>query len=507
MNRISAATLTLLLFSAVGNVHAQEILIGSKSDTENVILGEIATQLFKSNGLQALHRSEIGGTRILWKALLSGDIDVYPEYTGTIIREILITELGDESGSGAARGELVDGSLAEIEAALARHGIGMTRPLGFNNTYVLGTRRDTAEEFDLRTITDLREHKELRYGFSNEFMARGDGWPALRDAYNLNPDNVRGINHDLAYRALENGSIDVIDLYSTDAEIEYYDLIKLRDDRNHFPDYQAIFLYRINIEPGARELLETLESSISEPEMIRMNALAKLESVPESAIASQFLRKLGVVFETTPPETWIDRLFRNTLDHLFLVLVSLITAILIAIPLGIVAFRRPTAGRIILGVVGVIYTIPSLALLVFMIPLLGIGAGPAIVALFLYSLLPIVFNTHSGLITIPDELIESAHALGLDDHTRLWKIEFPMASRSILTGIRTAAVMNIGTATLGALIGAGGYGQPILTGIRLNNTVLILEGAVPAALLALAIQLALSVAERWIVPRGLRLNK
>ena len=154
---------------------------------------------------------------------------------------------------------------------------------------------------------------------------------------------------------------------------------------------------------------------------------------------------------------------------------------------------------------GVIQTIPSLALIVFMIPLLGIGNVPAIVALFLYSLLPIVRNTHTGLKDIPTPVRESAEALGLPRGARLRLVELPMAARSILSGIKTSAVINVGTATLGALIGAGGYGQPILTGIRLNNLELILEGAVPAALLALGVQGAFDLLELILVPKGLRM--
>lgn len=507
--RVAKLLAVLLLLSAssrpsVTELAAQNIRVGSKSDTENVILGEIATKVIQSEGLSAEHRAEIGGTRILWEALLAGDIDVYPEYTGTIVREILAAETGVlfDSVTGDSGGISIE-DLAEV---LAPYGVEITHPLGFNNTYVLGTRAETASQYNLKTITDLRSHPDLRFGFSNEFMARGDGWPSLKTAYGLNPSDVRGIDHDLGYRALENGSIDIIDAYSTDAEIAYYNLTLLRDDRHHFPEYQAVFLYRGDLERRAIDVLHTLVSAIPEAEMIRMNALAKIESVPEGVIAAGFLRSRGIDAVSARVETWTSRLLRNTLDHLFLVLISLIAAILIAIPLGVLAFRRPGAGRVILGVVGAIYTIPSLALLVFMIPVLGIGAGPAIVALFLYSLLPIVFNTHSGLVGIPTDLIESAHALGLDDRVRLMKVEIPMASRSILTGIRTAVVINIGTATLGALIGAGGYGQPILTGIRLNNTGLILEGAVPAALLALGVQYLLTVAERWIVPAGLRIS-
>ena len=155
--------------------------------------------------------------------------------------------------------------------------------------------------------------------------------------------------------------------------------------------------------------------------------------------------------------------------------ISLAAAILVAIPLGIVAARRPRLGPIILAAAGVIQTIPSLALLVFMIPWLGIGAKPALVALFLYSLLPIIRNTATGLRDIPASLRESAEALGLPPAARLFRIELPMASRAILAGIKTAAVINVGTATIGALIGAGGFGQPILTGIRRDDVAMILH--------------------------------
>jgi osmoprotectant transport system permease protein len=160
---------------------------------------------------------------------------------------------------------------------------------------------------------------------------------------------------------------------------------------------------------------------------------------------------------------------------------------------------------VILGVVGIIQTLPSMAVLVLLLPLLGIGWKPAMVALFLYSLLPIVRGTLTGLREIPGHLQESALVLGLPPQARLWRIELPLASRSILSGIKTAAVINVGTATIGALVGAGGYGDPILTGIRLSDFSLVLQGAVPAAVLALLVQGGFDLLEPLIVPRGLRL--
>ncbi len=494
--RIVAAACLLSAGCATSSDEQQPITVGSKKFTENVILGEMLTLKFRADGLDARHRRELGGTRFLYNALLSGDIDLYADYTGTILQEIL-----------------AERNLPDMTAAtrvLDSLGIAVTAPLGFNNTYALGMREARARELDIDTITDLIDHSDLRIGFSNEFMDRGDGWPSLQRAYNLPHTNVRGVDHDLAYRGLEAGSIDVIDLYSTDAEIEYYGLRVLNDDRRHFPEYQAVVLYRKNIDlkaPGATVAINELAGTISAKEMTSMNRMVKIDGRSEAEVAGAFLRSgFGIVLDTEAGRpTRAERIWQRTVEHLVLVAISLSFAILVSIPLGIVAARRRRIGQVILGIVGVIYTIPSLALLVFMIPLIGIGGPPAIVALFLYSLLPIVRNTYTGLTDIPLPLNESAIALGLEPGARLRLVELPLASRAILAGIKTSAVINIGTATLGALIGAGGYGQPILTGIRLDDVGLILEGAVPAALLALAAQGIFEILERALVPRGLRL--
>jgi osmoprotectant transport system permease protein len=219
-----------LLASATTEANATTIVIGSKKFTESVILGEIARQTALLHGAEAEHRQEIGGTRILFKALQQGQIDIYPEYTGTIVREIFAGE-GLEGETG-------------IRAALAVRGIRMTAPLGFNNTYAIGVRPQTADDLGLISVSDLRAHPSLRFGFTNEFMDRGDGWPGLRDRYRLPQTDVGGLDHDLALRALYDGSIDLTDLYSTDAEIAYYGFRVLEDDLRYFPRYDAVFLYR-----------------------------------------------------------------------------------------------------------------------------------------------------------------------------------------------------------------------------------------------------------------------
>jgi osmoprotectant transport system permease protein len=502
---ILGAAALLAFGTAAGN--AATVVVGSKKFTESVILGEIAHLAVTLQGAEAEHRREIGGTRILFNALRDGQIDIYPEYTGTIVGEILAgEELQDEAG---------------IRAALAERGIRMTAPLGFNNTYAIGVRPQTADDLGLTSISDLRGHAGLRFGFTNEFMDRGDGWPGLRDRYRLPQTNVGGLDHDLALRALADGGIDLTDLYSTDAEIAYYGFRVLVDDLGYFPRYDSIFLYRADLAaraPAVVAALEALAGTIVEPRMIEMNRRVKIDREPESAVAAAFLAEtLETEIAAPVEETMLQRQWRLLGEHLFLVVVSLVMALAVSVPMGVVAARRPRAGQVILAIVGIIQTIPALALLVLLMPLpwprpdprpdmLGIGTETAIAALFLYSLLPIVRNTHAGLVGIDPSIRETAEALGLSARARLLRIELPLASRTILAGIKTAAVINVGFATLGALIHAGGYGQPILTGLRLDRIDLILEGALPAAALAVVTQLLFELAERAVVPRGLRLR-
>jgi osmoprotectant transport system permease protein len=453
--------------------------VGSKQFTESVILGEIARQTLQQAGVEATHRRELGGTRVLWDALVKGNIDLYPEYTGTLELELLHGE------------------------TLEAKGLAMMR-IGFQDTYAIGIKEATAKRLGVKNLSDLKSHPELRIGLSNEFLQRQDGWPRLREVYGLTNANVTGLQHDLAYRAIDNNSLDATDLYSTDAEIRAYGLTTLVDDKKAFPEYQAVFVFKPDEKVQAA--LKKLENAIDEKAMIALNAQARIDHVPEEQIAAGFLRdKLNLKTAATE-ESRVRRIARRTCEHLFLVAVSLAAAIAVALPLGILAARRKRLGQLVLAIAGLLQTIPSLALLVFMIPLLGIGTWPAIAALFLYGLLPIVRATHAGLTSIPGELKESAEALGLTKTASLRLIELPMASKAILSGIQISAVISVGTATLGALVGAGGYGQPILTGIRLADTSIILEGAAPAAVLALAVQGLFELLEKLFVSRGLRLS-
>jgi osmoprotectant transport system permease protein len=471
------------------------VTIGSKAFTESILLGELAAQLVRSAGGRAEHRRSLGGTRVAWEALLRGEIDAYPDYTGTLEREIL--------GGGALN------DAQGLDAALAPKGVAVSRSLGFEDRYAIGVRRNVAEKLGLTRLSDLARHPELRLGFTNEFMDRADGWPALRARYRLPATPVRGLDHDVAYRALRAEQLDATDVYTTDPEIRSQDLVLLEDDRHAFPDYQAVLVYRIDLRrraPRALAAMLRMEGRVSQDEMAGMNERAQRDRVDPAVVAGEFLESALGIPAAPAREGMIARILGRTREHLELVGIALLAAIACAVPLGIVAARRPLVGRAILAVVGVVQTVPALALLVFMIPFLGIGGAPAIAALFLYALLPIVRNVHAGLTGISPDLRDAARALGMTSSMRLVYVELPLAAPTIIAGIRTAAVITVGGAALGALVGAGGYGQPILAGVRLASVPLILEGAIPAALLALAVERIFGLVERAVVSPGLRLR-
>ncbi|MCE9599625.1 MAG: ABC transporter permease subunit [Spirochaetia bacterium] len=488
------ARFMLLLSCAVftGAIEARTV-IGSKKFTEGIILGEILQQLVAARGIDSEHRRELGGTRILWEAMLRKDIDAYVEYTGTLRFEILR-----------------DSNLKtwdDLKLALAQRGIGITKSLGFEDTYSLGITRKRARELGIETMSDLTRHQELTYGLSHEFLERQDGWPGLSMRYGIRGKSVRGVDHDIGYRGIQSGAIDVIDLYTTDAEISYYDLVALKDDLNYFPGYEAVVVYRLDSDPGFASLLDELTGKIHADQMIEMNADVKLHGKSVQIVAQTFLGKHLKIQSAIQQESLMQSILNRTWEHLLLVVIPLLCGILFSVPLGYFASKNTARGGIILSIVGVIQTIPSLALLVFMIPLLGIGTLPALVALFLYSLLPIVRGTFLGFSSIPEWVHESAESLGMTPWFKLRKIDWPLALRSVLSGIKTSAVIGVGVATLGALIGAGGYGQTILKGIRLDDTTLILSGAIPAALMALVVQGLFDVLERLLVSKGLQSQK
>jgi len=484
-------TLLLPLCAAAG-----DLVVGSKRFTESYILGEIVAQTAAAAGQPVQHRQGMGNTAILFEALKAGEIHLYPDYTGTIARELLKSDATD---------------LDALNRGLRAAGLGVAVRFGFDNTYALAMLEAQARRLGMRTIGDLRSHPELKPGLSHEFLQRDDGWPGLQRAYGLQQRAI-GLDHGLAYEALAARQIDVMDIYATDAKIAAYGLRVLDDDRHFFPEYAAVLVYRLDVPqrfPRAWAALASLEGRIDARSMVALNAQAELEGKPFAEVARGFLAGAEAAGSRTATG-FLGHLLgpdlpRLTAEHLTLVLVSLAAAVAIGVPLGIWAAYSPAAAQPILALVGTIQTVPSLALLAFLIPLLGmIGVVPALIALFLYSLLPIVRNTHSGLRDIAPHLRESADALGLPGGVRLRRIELPLASRAMLAGVKTAAIISVGTATIAAFIGAGGYGERIVTGLALNDHAVLLAGAVPAAALALLMHGVFELLDRWVVPAPLR---
>ena len=473
-----------------------ELRVGSKRFTESYVLGEIAAQTARRAGARAVHRPGMGNTAILVEALRNTAIDLYPEYTGTIAREILKVER--------------DLSLADMNARLAPMGLAAGTPLGFQNTYAIGVRRDAAERLGLARLSDLARHPELRLGLSHEFLGRQDGWPGLAAKYSLGSLKPTALDHGLAYDALAAGKIDAIDIYSTDAKIERLGIRVLEDDRAFFPRYDALFLHRADLparEPSAWAAIAGLQGRIDAPTMVRLNARAEIDGRDFATVATEFL---GGASPGNAPRTLASALFasdfgRLLAEHAALVLGSLAAAIVIGVPLGVAAARVRAVAQPVLLLTGVVQTIPSLALLAFLIPITGsIGVWPAMIALFLYALLPIVRNTHAGLVGVSGGLRQAASALGLTSRQSLRVVELPLALPTILAGVKTAAVINVGTATIAAFIGAGGFGERIAQGLALNDHRVLLAGAIPAAALALVFHAVFEAVERWLVPLPLR---
>ena len=496
----------LLLAQALIQVSlAQPLVVGSKRFTESYILGEIVSQAVTAAGHdRVVLKSGMGNTGILLSALRSGEIDLYPEYTGTITREILKTE------------QVL--SLAEINARLLPSGLQAGVLLGFDNSYVLAVRRDVADKLQLRSISDLAKHPSLVLGLSHEFIGRSDGWKGLANRYQLGKLTPKGLDHGLAYEAIRARQIDVMDAYGTDSKLLRDRLVVLQDDLNFFPTYDALLLYRSDVPTrfaSTWKVLSALQNTISQQTMGELNARAEVDGQSFAAVARDFLqqqaqgdKKLttnisGAASErVSTRQSFMHVLFgsdfwRLCAQHLFLVVVSLLLAVAAGIPLGVLSFYRPGVGQVVLSVTSVIQTIPSLALLAFLISLFGlIGTIPAIVALFLYALLPIIQSTHAGLSEISPSMRQAATALGLGARDQLWFIELPLARTMILSGIKVSTVLSVGTATIAAFVGAGGFGERIAQGLALNDTSMLLAGAIPSAGLALLMQYGFYVFER-----------
>jgi osmoprotectant transport system permease protein len=492
VRRLPIIAIVLATLWSCAAAAADSIVIGGKIFTEGYVLGEIAAQSIEaSSPVPVTRKLGMGSTGILFEALKSGAIDVYADYTGTLAEAIL------------KRPDLK--SLDDIRQALSGLGLTMSGSLGFNDTYALAVKEEFAEKHNLHSIGDLIPIESgIKAAFSYEFMDRKDGYPGLVDNYHLNfdPQKINRMEHTLSFQAIDQNAVDLIDVYSTDAKIKKLHLRVLKDDHNYFPVYQAVWVARqsfVEKHPREWQALRGLEGRISEGAMLDMNAQADIDKIPFKQIAARFLGS-----ETPKSESRLAGVIHRTKEHLWLVGVSLLFSVLVGIPLGVMAVRFHAAGQAILLSSALIQTVPSLALLCFLIPVFGVGTKPALAALCLYSLLPVVLNTFTGIRAVNPLHVENARAFGLNRRQVLLKVVLPLASPTLLAGIKTATIVSIGTATLAALVGAGGYGAPIVSGLALNDIPTILTGAIPAALMALVAHGIFELLGIMLIPAGLR---
>ena len=476
--------------------------IGSKRFTESYILAELLAQQ------AALHartppqvRQGLGNTAIVYEALRAGQIDLYPEYAGTISQEIL------KSPNPM--------TLDQMHQALAPLGLGVAVPLGFNDGYALAMRATDAKAKGIGNLSALADHPELKLGLSNEFIGRADGWRGLAKRYGL-PHTPQGLDHGLAYDAIGAKQVDVIDIYTTDAKIESLGLHVLVDDQSYFPRYDAVLLYRLDVParyPREWAAVQALGGRIDEAMMIAMNARAELQGVAFDVIArDQLVALAGVNTATSATPDPAQRGFwaklfapdlaRLARQHLLLVGISVGLATLLGVPIAVLVYGHPRLAAVVLGGSGLLQTVPSIALLAILISLLStIGTLPALIALTLYSLLPIMRNTATGLGQVPSGMRMAAQSLGMTNRQKLRYVELPLALPTIVAGIRTATAIAIGTATIAAFVGAGGFGERIVTGLALNDRELLLAGALPAALLAFVSEALFELLERRLRPQ------
>lgn len=509
-------------------VQTNPIVVASKPFAESYLLAEAFAQLLESHGYTVDRRPGFASTELVFQALLRGDVDVYPEYTGTGLAAIL--------GEAAAGGSAAVFRRVSDEF-LARWGVRWLPPLGFENTYAIAMRRGAADSLGLRTLSALADAAPgLAGGFSPDFMGRTDGLDGLSEAYGIEFRETRSLLQAVKYRALAEGAVDVIDGYSTDGAISRYDLAVLADDRRFFPPYDAAPLVSRALHddrPDAVLALSRMAGRIDVDVVRRANERIEVEGATIAEAAAALLVETGLaeggagdigtaadqrrpagaqsaradaesVLLALPGHMWTARaeLARQTVRHLLLVVLSLGAAILVALPAGVALERRRAISETVIRGAGLLQTIPGIALLAFMIPIFGIGAAPAVVALFLYSLLPILRNTYTGIVEAAPDAVSAGRALGMTEVQLLTRIRLPLAAPVITAGIRTAAVINVGTATLAAFVGAGGLGDPIVAGLALSDPVMILSGAVPAAILALVVDWGLARAESMVAPPG-----
>lgn len=500
---------------AFANENNKQLIIGSKIFTENILLAEILSLLLEEKyNFKIIRKFNMGGTKLVFDSLKNGHIDIYPEYTGTGYTMLL-----KRSGETNPKKTYL---IVKAEF-LKKFQMVWSLPLGFENTYILAARKEDPRFQKFRSISQLKGHIDsFHLGVGHEFMERKDGFLNFSKKYQLHfpKDQVVTMNPALMYSALHNKKVDMIMAYSTDGRIKAFNLKTLKDDKSFFPSYEAAYLTRLNVLktwPEIQAAFSDLENNISEKEIISLNNQVDQLDYGLPQTARNFLIKKKLLFDKTQKlqkasliDYYISKkkyFFKILMEHLVLIFVSLLFALCFSIPIGIWAVRNSKVEQIVFSLVNTLQTVPSIALLGLLIPFLGIGFVPAVSALFLYSLLPLIRNTFEGIKSVDRSYVEASAGMGLSAWQILIFVQIPLALPVILAGVRVATVIIVGTATLAAFIGAGGLGDPIFRGIATLDSRLIFLGAIPACLLALILDAAVAFIENLVISKGLKLEK
>ena len=493
----------------------KQLVIGSKIFTENILLAEmLALLLEEKHNFKIIRKFNMGGTKLVFDSLKNKHIDIYPEYTGTGYA-MLLKKSGETNPKKTYR-------IVKSEF-LKKFQMVWSLPLGFENTYTLAVQAEDTRFQKFQSISQLKGHIALfRLGMGHEFVERKDGFDNFSKKYQLHfkKNQLVTMNSALMYSALNNKEVDMIMAYSTDGRIKAFNLKTLKDDKSFFPSYEAAYLTRQDVLetwPEVQAAFTDLENNINEKEIISLNNQVDQLDYGLSQTARNFLIQKKLLVDKAQKlqkvsliDYYISKkkyFFKILIEHLVLIFVSLFFALCFSIPIGIWAVRNALVEKVVFSLVNTLQTVPSIALLGLLIPLLGIGFVPAVSALFLYSLLPLIRNTFEGIKNVDRIYIEASAGTGLSAWQILIFVQIPLALPVILAGMRISTVIVVGTATLAAFIGAGGLGDPIFRGIATLDSRLIFLGAVPACLLAIILDTGVAFVENLVISKGLKLEK
>lgn len=492
---------------------AESLTIAGKTFTEQEVLVDLLTWVLKEErpGLTVHKRKNLGGTSVTFEAVRSGDIDMYVEYSGTAYYSIF------KQTEKLSKKQIHEYLIERLD----KENLHWSTPLGFNNTYAILV-KDNDKNKDIHKVSDLKElAPDLIIGTDPEATSRPDGYEAFTQTYQLDFKSQKMMNSGLLYKSTDNDKVDVIIGYSTDGRILVTGLKVLEDDLGFFADYSASVLINkdtLKKHPWIKRALAKLHHQIDDQTMQALNARVDFEKMDSVTVTKKFAADKGWITPKGPVivkrQSFLDFivskkdfLLVKLYEHLLLTFWAFLLVTVIGVSLGVLSYYKTRVQKVVFLAVNLCQTVPSLALFGMLIPLLGIGIKPSLVALVLYALLPIVRNTYTGLCEVEPSILETCEILGMNKRQILFKVLLPMSLVTISAGLRTSLVIIVGTATIASFIGAGGLGDPIFQGITSLNNRLILLGAIPAALLAILLDFLLHYSTRFLLSPGLDQNR